>query len=151
MFRFLSDSTLSGLFLIGVGSFAFWISLDYPAGVASQMESGYFPRLLSALLVILGVAVCVSGVRGAGERIEFGSLRPLLAIPASALVFGFGVQTLGIVVASAAACMVASLGAKEVRWGEALLVSLLLGGIAAVIFVVGLGLRFPIWPRALHG
>ena len=51
----LSTDLLSGLLFAALGAGALYISWRYPAGTAARMGPGYFPHLVSSLLVLLGV------------------------------------------------------------------------------------------------
>ena len=45
----------TGVIYLLFGGIAFWIAQDYGFGTASRMGPGYFPSVLSALLVLIGL------------------------------------------------------------------------------------------------
>ena len=46
---------LAGLLLLSFGCIGFYLALDYPFGSALRMGPGYFPRVLSGILIAFGV------------------------------------------------------------------------------------------------
>src|SRR6266567_775700 len=84
---------LAGLLFVAVALFGLWLSRDYPIGTALRMGTGYVPRLLCWILLALGVAVLVQGLReGQGAHLvssEQGSAwRAVIFVTASLVIFG---------------------------------------------------------------
>ncbi len=78
----------AGLMLIGIGTAAMLIARNYPFGTALRMGPGYFPTLLGGILIVFGLITLASGVRD-GERIAGSwSLRALIVVPLSLVLFG---------------------------------------------------------------
>ena len=46
---------MSGLFFIGTGALGIYMAQDYPMGTALRMGPGYFPIVLSGVLLAFGV------------------------------------------------------------------------------------------------
>ena len=57
----------TGVIYLLFGGIAFWIARDYGLGTASRMGPGYFPTVLSALLVLIGVISVVRSFIVPGE------------------------------------------------------------------------------------
>ena len=53
---------LAGLLLLAFGAVGFYMALDYPFGSALRMGPGYFPRVLSGILMAFGAFVLVRGM-----------------------------------------------------------------------------------------
>src|SRR5262245_34992762 len=92
---------LAGLLFIAVAALGLWLSRDYPIGTALRMGTGYVPRLLCWLLFGLGVVVLVQGLREAQDARALSSggvsaLRPLVFVTASLVIFGLGIERLGL-------------------------------------------------------
>ena len=80
---------LSGLMFAGIGSLGWWMARDYPFGSALRMGPGYFPTVLSVVMVISGVYFMIKGIRS-GERVEGNwSVRALLVLPVATVLFGY--------------------------------------------------------------
>ncbi|BEL07921.1 tripartite tricarboxylate transporter TctB family protein [Actinoplanes sichuanensis] len=129
---------IGGLFVVG--------SLGYDRGTPLRMGPGYFPLLIGAVVVVLGLAIVVKGLIAADD-ITFGPVpwRAVLLILSAVVFFGVFVRRLGFVPTSMVTAMLATLAARRVRPLAALAVSAGLTVAATLIFVVGLQLRVPLW------
>ena len=56
-------NVLAGLMFIAIAALGLWLSRDYPIGTALRMGTGYVPRLLCWILMGLGAAIAVQGLR----------------------------------------------------------------------------------------
>ncbi len=90
---------LAGLMFFGFGAAAIFIGRDYPLGTAMRMGPGYFPAILGALLVLLGLAILVRAVVGAAAPPPSFSFKSLAVILASIAAFALTVERLGIIAA----------------------------------------------------
>src|SRR5213593_360038 len=78
----------AGLLLIGIGTAAMVAARNYPFGTALRMGPGYFPMILGALLILFGLSMLASALRG-GERVAGSwSARALIALPLALVLFG---------------------------------------------------------------
>ena len=141
----------AGLMFIAVGAAAIIISLNYALGTAARMGPAYFPRILGGLLILLGLVLCLRSLRLDGAAITRFTWRPIVLILGSVVLFGIVVQTTGLVLATFLLIALSTLGGREFHWKEVLLASAVLSAIAVGLFIVGLGLQFPIWPTFLGG
>ena len=134
----------AGLLLIAVGAGAILVARDYPFGTALRMGPGYFPVMLGALLILFGVAILAVGLRR-GERISGAwSLRALVVLPLSLVLFGLLMQHAGFVPAMLVLIFGAAAAGSEFRFMEILLFALGLTALAVAVFVWGLGLPYPL-------
>ena len=142
----LTQNLLAGLLFTAAGGFALYLSQDYPVGSGFRMGPGYFPRLLSWLLIALGAGLGIVGLFRWATPAEVWHFRPLLLISIALAAFGFLIERAGLVVALGVAVAISRFA--DVRFEPfrtVILVLVLLAGTAGV-FVFGLGLRLPIWP-----
>jgi hypothetical protein len=138
---------VAGLLFLGVAAAGLWISSGYPLGTAVRMSSGYFPRILCIALAVLGVCIIAQSLVVDGRPIGRISLRPILLIPFSVLLFALSVNTLGLVVASLLVVVIGGLASARTRWLELIIAAVVLSAGAVMIFVKGIGLLIPIWPE----
>ena len=109
------------------------------------MGPGAFPVGLGLLLAVIGLIVAVPALRRAGEAVPVEPWSAL-AVLASILVFGFGLRSLGLVIAAYLGVLVASLPAprRGVTW------RLMLAGVVTLltvlVFRTGLQMSLPLWP-----
>jgi len=143
---------LAGLLFIAVAALGLWISRDYPIGTTLRMGTGYVPRLLCWLLLGLGAIVLVQGLREAqGARSlssgDVSALRPLVFVTASLIIFGLGIERLGLIVSILLLIGVGAIAARGLRPAETLAAALVLIILSWGIFILGLGLTIPVWPE----
>jgi hypothetical protein len=141
---------LAGLMFTAVAVFGLWASRDYRIGTALSMSTGYVPRLLCWVLLILGVVITLNGLRARDERGAFAGAqhwRALIFVPGSLLVFAFAMDRLGVVIATLLLVAVGSLAGREFRPLEVLGAGIVLVLLTLVIFIWGLELPIPVWPE----
>lgn len=141
MARFLHRNVLGGLCLFLFGLVFFSVARGYNFGTPSRMGPGYFPTIVSALTMGLGVLVALSRPTEALE--EHINWRPLLCVGLGILAFALGFIHLGLMPAVFLAVVVSSAGDRNARIPSTLLCALLLALGMWLLFVVGLGLPLP--------
>jgi putative tricarboxylic transport membrane protein len=147
MSRLYNADVMSGLFVLLIGAFAYASIGNAEIGVIREMGPGYLPRLLAWLILAAGCLLTVRGlVRGGAALPEFQA-RPLLLISLATVVFGATADQLGMVVAVVASTVIATFASSITRHRETPLLCALLALGAVLVFVKGLGLTIPIWPR----
>lgn len=132
----------AGLMLVVVGGTAGWIATGYPMGTVLRMGSGYFPMILSGILVLFGIALILRALRST-EQIEGGwSLRGLIILPIVFALFGYLLDRAGFVPAMLVLIIGSALAGPEFRLLEVLGVAIFLTLISIGIFIYGLGLPY---------
>jgi len=141
---------LSGLMFIAVAAFGLWASRNYPIGTALRMSTGYVPRLLCWILLGLGVAIMMVGLRANDQRAAFAGVRhwrAIVFVPASLLVFAYSMDRFGVVIATLLVVGVGSLAGRDLRPLEVIAAAIVLVLLTLTIFIWGLGLPIPVWPE----
>jgi Tripartite tricarboxylate transporter TctB family. len=144
-------TVLSGLMFAGVGLFGLYLSRNYPVGTATDMGTGYVPRLLCWILVGLGAIVLLQGYReyqatrdtGVGV---FAAWRGLIFVTAGLVVFALALETLGLIIAIGLLVGIGAIAGADLRPVETVIAGIALAVMSWAIFVVGLGLPIPVWP-----
>jgi putative tricarboxylic transport membrane protein len=136
-----------GLALIGLALFAFWASSDLSGMRGFSFGPGTAPRLFSGILLCMGVAVTLVGVFMEGAHLESYAIRGPLMVTLAILLFAALIRPVGLIISSFLVFMVASAGAKDVRWFEAVLAAVALTAFCTFLFPYALGLQFQLWPR----
>jgi hypothetical protein len=133
----------SGVMLIVVGGGALFIARNYQFGSSLRMGPGYFPVILSAALVIFGVYFVLQGLRAGAEKLEGSwSLRALVIVPLSLVVFGLLIDRAGFIPAMLALIIISAAASKEFRLVEVLLFSVFLTAMCVIVFIWALGLPY---------
>ena len=132
----------AGLLYMLTGALAIFMALDYPFGSALRMGPGYFPRVLGGIMIAFGIAVMLMGIKN-NEKIKgFWSIRALIVLPISAVVFGILMEHAGFIPALAVLIPVAAASGKEFKWLEIVPLTIGLIIISLVVFIWGLGLPY---------
>ncbi len=87
----------AGLFLIAIGAVAMFIARNYAFGNSLRMGPGYFPTVLGGVLILFGLYILATGLRN-GEKIAGSwSLRELVILPLSLVLFGLLIDRAGFI------------------------------------------------------
>ncbi|WP_370262892.1 tripartite tricarboxylate transporter TctB family protein [Limnobacter sp.] len=135
----------AGLLYLIAGAAAFYIAIDYEMGSAVSMGPGYFPKVLSVLLMAIGAISLVRSFLVEGEPVVGFAFGKSLYIALSVLVFALLAEGAGMAVAVAAVFMVSAVASSFFNWKQAALIA---GGAAlfcSLVFVKGLGVPLPIF------
>jgi len=134
----------AGLVFAGTGAAAMFIARHYPFGTTLRMGPGYFPRVLGGILILFGIYVMARGLRS-NEKIQGNwSLRALIVLPLSTVLFGVLMELAGFIPALAVLIFVSAASGREFKLKEVLLLTIFLGVLSVVMFVWGLGLPYPL-------
>lgn len=122
----------------------------YAMGTPARMGPAYFPFWLGVILMVLGIAIAVTGIRTeGGEAARFPKFhwRPILFVLGSVVMFGVILKTVGMLIAGMLLVFVASMGNPEgFKLRDTLFLGLGLVTFCALVFVGGLKLPIPLCP-----
>ena len=142
-------NVLAGLMFIAVAALGLWVSRDYPVGTALRMGTGYVPRLLCWILMGLGAAVLIQGLRekdAPPERVTLGQLLPVVVVTASLIAFALAIEQLGFVLSVLLLVGIGAAAARDIKLWEVIAAAVVLVALCWAIFILGLGLTIPVWP-----
>lgn len=131
-----SAGTLFILLGLGFGLNAY-LSLDL--GTAVRMGPGYFPLLLSGLLVVLGVAILLRAFGAPDEAWGAFAWRGMFFITLGPVLFGALIYGLGLVPALAIIAFVTSFASRRMSLPLAIALSAGLVVFCVAVFSYGLG------------
>ena len=135
----------AGAMLVGTGAVSVIVARDYPFGTSLRMGPGYFPSVLGGLLVLFGIYLIASGLKS-NEKIEGGwSLRALIMLPLSLVLFGLLMEYAGFVPALMVLIVGSSAAGSEFKLVEALALATGITIFAVGLFIYGLGLPYPLF------
>jgi len=134
----------AGMMMIGIGAAAMLIARDYRFGSALRMGPGFFPTFLGGILIAFGICIIAVGLRS-GEKIQGSvSLRALVMLPLSLILFGILVEHAGFIPAMVALVFVSAASGREFKVIEVLLLTVVLTLASVALFIWGLGLPYPL-------
>lgn len=136
----------AGLIYIGVGVTALWVGADYKMGTAGRMGPGYFPKVLGAILILLGLIAVVRSLVTNGEAIGTIMWKPLVLILLACALFGLLLKPFGLIVSLLALCLVSAAASREFKFSVKATAGLvLLTVFCTLVFVKGLGVPMPVF------
>ena len=144
----------AGLMFLGIGiAFAVGAS-NYSLGNSARPGPGYFPLILSVIMVILGAVVLFTSLTiesDGGDPVGHIAWKPLGIIVGAILVFAILITRLGMIMTVPIVIAVASLASDEFHWKDVLINAAVLTLGCWLIFIRGLSLTIPMWPAFLAG
>ncbi len=141
----------SGAMFFGLGIFFVAFSQAYQLGTPARMGPGFFPTMLGVLMALLGVLTswrATAPSAGEGELTKVG-WRELILVLAAVALFAVGLPYLGMVVAVTLLIGISAVASHEFNWKETVISIVVLLVMSELVFVKGLELQFPVWPKFL--
>jgi hypothetical protein len=146
MLRVKSPQNLgAGLIFILIGAAGFLLGRDLSFGTPARMGPGFFPLILSGLILAIGVAVALMGLSLRGPHIEPMKWRPITTVSLAIVAFGFAMSQLGLALSAALLTFLAALARKEIHWRETAALAVILALFSVGLFIYGLGQAMPAW------
>ena len=134
-----------GVMYVALGAAALWFGAEHPMGTAGQMGPGYFPKVLAAMLVLLGLLSLARSFVATGEPVTRLALKPLGLILAGCALFAFLLPTMGLAVALFVLCVVSAAASDKFRFEPKIAAGLFaLIVCCGLVFVKGLGVPMPL-------
>ncbi|MDQ1184723.1 hypothetical protein QE408_001866 [Agrobacterium larrymoorei] len=137
-----ATEAICGAIFICLGIFFAWQSYDLELGTAFRMGPGYFPLVLSLILVLLGGVILLRAGKIAGEPMGSIAWRGIFFILPAPIFFGFTVRGLGFVPALFLSALIASFASHKMKPMMAVLLSAAITVFSVLVFNYGLGLPF---------
>jgi hypothetical protein len=133
---------LSGLIFIGLGLAFGYAAFGYEFGTALRMGPGYFPLVLSGIMVLLGVVITVQSFAAGPDATPIGRVPrfALMLIIGALIFFGVTVRGLGLVPALFVTIFMSAFASERTGLGGAFVLAACLTLICFLIFVWALGL-----------
>ena len=144
MDRLFSKDLWSGLMFAAFGVLALVMGSSLAVGTAIRMGPGYVPRMLSYILIGLGIAIVVRAVIAPGESIERFRWKPTTMITLGIIVFALLFERAGLAPALVCLIFLAALGGEEFKLVETILACVVLTALCIIIFKLGLGMNISI-------
>ena len=135
---------LSGLHFLFFGGIGYWMARDYPFGSALRMGPGYFPTVLSIMMLCAGIWFVIKGTRTNDPVQGNWSIRALIVLPLATVIFGILMEEIGFIPAMIGLIYVAAAAGRDFKWLEVTLLTIGLTIACAAGFIYGLGLPYPL-------
>jgi hypothetical protein len=135
----------AGIVFLVIGLAGIYFGRNLAMGTAARMGPGYFPVMLSYLIVLIGLIVGARGLTLDGPPIERIQLRPIFFVAASLLLFGAIIDQVGLAITTVALTIVAAYARRDVNVLEALVLGVGLALFTIGVFVYALSQPLPAW------
>ncbi len=122
----------SGVMFLVLGVLFVIFSQAYQLGTPARMGPGFFPTMLGALMALLGLGI---------------GWRELFLVLLAVGVFAAALPYLGMVVAVTLLIAISALASHEFSWKETAISIVVLLVMSELVFVKGLELQFPVFPK----
>jgi hypothetical protein len=136
----------AGLLYIAFGALGFYVGREYGMGTASRMGPGYFPTVLSTLLMAFGLAAVVrSFVSKSRETVGSFAWKQAAFVCGSVAVFAFLLPRAGLIISLVVLCLISASVSQffKFQWKAAGLLVILVT-FCALVFARGLGVPMPL-------
>ena len=131
----------AGLFFAAIGLAVVTVSvMEYPIGSARNMGPGYLPTLMGGILTAFGLYIMLRGMIKGEKVAGVWGIRPLALVSLGIVSFGLFINRFGLVPSLVSLLFISSLGSKEFKLSQVLVIIPVLIFIAWFVFVYGLGL-----------
>lgn len=152
----LGRERLAGVSLVGLGLLASWAGSDLPLSSEFGVSSGLVPRLLSLIILGLGIFQIALSWRDPGPSTGHWRLDRMLPVVLAVVLFAVTVRgyaigpvripELGLLVATPLAVVISGLAARDTRIVELLIFAAILTAFCIGLFRFALGLSLPVAP-----
>jgi hypothetical protein len=135
----------AGVLFLMFGSAGLLFGRDLEFGSARSMGPGYFPMLISGLIILIGLVVTVRSFSLRGPAIERFQARPIIVLLISLALFSLLIREAGVVITSIAMMVAAAYARPKVAIVETLVFAACVAAFVALVFVYGLNQPMPLW------
>lgn len=135
----------TGLIYVGLGALFMWFGQDYRMGTGARMGPGYFPIVLSGILIVLGLISIGRSFLVEGEKVGAIAWKPMGLTMAACIAFAVLLKPLGLIFSLAALCLISFRASQFFKIDRVAVIGLLgLIVFCVLVFVKGLGVPLPI-------
>mgnify|MGYP001462716856 FL=1 len=135
----------AGLLYLIIGVAALYMAGDYEMGTAISMGPGYFPKVLSGLLVLIGAISLIRSFMVEGEPLQGFAFSKIIFVTLSIVAFALLVEGAGLAIAVIAVFFISAIASKFFNWKFTLGIALGAAVFCSLVFVKGLGIPLPIF------
>ncbi len=135
-----------GLFLIVLALVGILGTLGLNFKTTTGVGPGMMPRSTGFIVAALGAVMVFNSFFVKGDKLTPWSLRGLTFVLGSALVFGWTIRPLGLIVAGPLAVIISAFADRDTKWIEVMIFAAVMTFACVALFSWGLKLPIPIWP-----
>jgi putative tricarboxylic transport membrane protein len=134
----------TGIIYVAVGVAAIIIARDYGMGTPRKMGPAFFPVILSALLIMIGVISLVRSSVRPGTPVGRFSFQGLLLVTGATVLFGLIIRGAGMIIALPVLVIVSAYASRHFQWRTTIVLAVGITAFCILVFLKGLGVPIPI-------
>ncbi len=135
-----------GVFLIVLATVGIAGTTTLNFQTSTGVGPGMMPRATGLIVAALGLILIINSLFLRGERLTRWSIRGMIFVLGSALVFAWTIRPLGLIVAGPLAVIISAFADKDTKWIEVITFAVVMTFACIALFSWGLKLPIPIWP-----
>jgi hypothetical protein len=137
---------IGGALVVAIGAGFLLVGQELEFGTARSMGPGYFPTILSLLMMALGAAMILLAWRAPYEEGALGHIpwRGLALVIGATVFFGLGLRGLGLAPVLLLVVLATAWASRYARWRTSLPLALGIAAFCAALFIKALGLPLPL-------
>lgn len=135
----------AGLLYLIIGAAALYMAADYEMGTAVSMGPGYFPKVLSCLLILIGFISLVRSFVVRGEPLQGFAFSKIIYVTISIIAFALVVEGAGFAIAVMLVFGISAAASRFFNWKLTLGIAVGSALFCSLLFVKGLGIPLPIF------
>lgn len=137
---------VGGLLIVGIGAGFLLVGRELPVGTSFRMGPGYFPTVLSWLMVALGAALALLAWRAPRREGAFRDVpwRGLVLVVGATVLFGLALRGLGLLPVLVLVVLATAWASRNATLRSSAALALGIAAFCSVLFIKGLGLPLPL-------
>jgi hypothetical protein len=139
-----NSNVFGGLLAFALGTLVLLESDKYGRGTPLRMGPGFFPTMLGAVLLVLGILLLIRSLRGAVELVGRPELRALISVGAGLVLFALVMPRFGLAPAIFLLVLASTCASPFSRLSRTIILSAVLTGFSWIIFNWLLALPLPL-------
>lgn len=136
----------AGVFIITIALVGVVGAMNLNYRTSTGVGPGMMPISTGLILIALGLVLMINGIVAKGPPLERWSIRGIIFVLGSALMFAWTIRPMGLIVAGPLAVVISAFADKDTKWLEVIIFSVIMTFACIALFSWGLKLPIPIWP-----
>jgi len=135
----------AGILFLLIGAAGIYFGRDLTFGSARNMGPGYFPSIISGLIILAGFVTVGKSLTVDGPAIERFQFRPIFMLMVALAIFGFLISQIGVVITAVLMMVAAAYARPNVKLVETIIFAVCVSAFVVLLFVYGLNQPMPLW------
>lgn len=135
----------SGLLFALAGIIGLVLTSSFEFGSTAEPGPGFFPIVLSTLLILIGIAVALSVLLRDVDPMSAIAMRPFLLITCAVCIFAVCIERFGLMPSVFVTAIIASFARANYGWAHRILAAAGIALFSAALFIGALNLPVALW------